>query len=107
MSQQETQIKDISHSIGDINFQRPILLDSEKHVKMRMEGDVFSVPYDNKIIYLKVVREPQNHPCHGCFFEDKFCPGYSRQELLGHCAEPRRTDGISVIFQEIPYNEED
>lgn len=103
MSQQETQIKDISHSIGDINFQLPILLDSEKRVRMRMVGDVFTIPFGGKEVKLAVVPETS---CRGCFFQSMFCPDVDCSHLLGRCSVPLRLDGTPVIFQRIPNNEE-
>lgn len=97
MSQQETQIKDISHSIGDINFQLPILLDSEKRVKMRMVGDKFSINYDGKKVFLGVVPE---YSCKNCFFADKHCVGPIR-DLAGCCSLVFRWDKTPVIFKEI------
>ena len=103
MSQQEPQIKDISHSIGDINFQLPILLDSEKRVRMRMVGDVFTIQFEGKEVKLTVVPESS---CRGCFFESMFCPDLDCSRLAGRCSVPLRWDGTPVIFKEIPQNEE-
>lgn len=104
MSQQETQIKDISHSIGDINFQLPILLDSEKRVKMRMVGDMFTINYKGKNVKLEVVPDLG---CKGCFFQDNFCPGLEERDLTGNCSQPLRWDNTPVLFKEIPMREED
>lgn len=103
MSQQETQIKDISHSIGDINFQLPVLLDSESHVRMRMVGDVFSIPFEGKKVKLTVV--PSNS-CEGCFFQEMFEFEGDCNPLTGQCAKTSRFDGIPVIFKEIQQNKE-
>lgn len=104
MSQQETQIKDISHSIGDINFQLPILLDSEKKVRMRMVGDVFTILMGERVIHLIVV--PENS-CNGCFFKRYHCNDIECSRLLGNCSMAHRWDKTSVIFKEIPQIKED
>lgn len=103
MSQQETQIKDISHSIGDINFQLPILLSSEKRVVMRMVGDVFTIPFEGKEVKLTVSHESS---CKGCFFQSTFCPELDCLRLVGRCSISYRMDDTSVIFKEIPKFEE-
>lgn len=103
MSQQETQIKDISHSIGDINFQLPILLDSEKQVRMRMVGDVFTISVEGRVIHLTVVPEVS---CNGCFFKRYHCNDIECTRLMGGCSMSQRWDKTTVIFKEIPHIEE-